>query len=125
MGRRSRSRRLVPALTARLVDGASLPWGIVAPAPRDCRRIFDAHSQPQPRAARSSLSVEEQPPPRTPYSTCQFTTLSTPELPVFRRTWSTSGAEPGPAGRAQAYSGQRLQGHEHWTMRSRRERSER
>src|SRR5262252_9206949 len=83
MGRRSRSRRLVPALTARLVDGASLPWGIVAPAPRDCRRIFDAHSQPQPRAARSSLSVEEQPPPRTPYSTCQFTTLSTPELPIF------------------------------------------
>lgn len=103
MGRRSRPRRLVPAFTARLVDGASLPGGILAPAPGGWRRIFDAHSQPQPRAARSSLSVEEQPPPRAPYSTCQFTTLSTPEVPISRANWSTSGAATKPGVHALAY----------------------
>src|SRR5215813_13783093 len=83
MGRRSRSRRLVPALTARLVDAASLPGGILVPAPRGCRRIFDAHSQPQPMAARSTLSVEEQPPPRTPYPLVNLQRSAHPNYPFF------------------------------------------
>ena len=96
MGRRSRSRRLVPALTARLVDVASPLGEILAPASRG-HRAFDGHFKAHPRALLSNLWVEERPSPRTPYSTRQFTTLSPPELPISRATWSTRAPQRGRA----------------------------
>jgi len=95
MGRRSRSRRLLPALTARLVDVDSPLGEILALANRD-RRASDAHFEAHPRALLSNLMVEERPAPRTPYSTRQFTTLSPPELPISGAVSSIQAPQRGP-----------------------------
>ena len=72
MGGRDRSRWLVPASTANVVDAVTLLGAI----PR-VHAEGVAPPMPTPRhtpgPSRSSLRVEEQPPPRTPYATCQFT----------------------------------------------------
>ena len=92
MGRRSRSRRLRLALTARLVDVDS-PLGEIQALANDGRRAFDAHFQAHFSHLRSSLRVKEQPSPRTPYSTRQFTTLSPPQVPIFGATSSTGAPQ--------------------------------
>ena len=94
MGRRSRSRRMRPALIARLGDVPGPLGEIMAPANRG-RRVFDAHLQAHLSALRFSLRVEEQPSPRTPYSTCQFTTLSAPQVPMSGATSSTAAPQRG------------------------------